>query len=322
MGANVISLNDNPQYGPYALCGWHLESSIPLPELTPWHGVQTSGPHETVRIELKGVLSDDSEVSFFSNDENGVSLRVKGVAGFRVKRGGDHVIVQPEEGADPLLLRAYLFGSVLAILCYQRGLFPLHGSCVLLGGEAVVFSGARGAGKSTLATALALRGHPLLCDDVCAIDLGNPRRPMLRPAFPRVKLLPDAIDRFQMGEAVTYSRAAQGPKVHFGMAAIQSVEAIQQPVPMGAIYALDRPEGDQASRTRIRGKEAFSFIESQAHRGWMGRNLGLCEQLFGHITILAGSVPVYRLDRPCDLDRVDEVACLVEAAHTAVGMST
>lgn len=221
-----------------------------------------------------------------------------------------------------MLLRAYLFGSVLALPCYLRGLFPLHGSCVLLDDEAVIFSGPSGAGKSTLATALAQRGHPLLCDDVCAIDLSNPRWPMLRPAFPRVKLLPDAIDCFQLGEAVLYSHSMQGPKGHFGMAAMQTVEAIQQPVPLGAIYALDTPAGDRVSRSPFWGKDAFIFIESQAHRGWMGRNLGLHGQLFGHIATLATTVPVYRLDRPCDLDRVGEVACLIESEHNAVYMAT
>jgi hypothetical protein len=313
----VISLNDNPQYGPYALCGWHLESAIPLPELTPWNVARKSGLKETIRIELEGLLPNGSDVPFFAHGEAGVSLRVKGVGGFRVSPGADRITVQPEEGVDPLLLRAYLFGSVLAILCYRRGLFPLHGSCVLLDSKAVVFSGASGAGKSTLATALALRGHPLLCDDVCAIDLGNAKWPMLRPAFPRVKLLPDAIDCFQMGEIVTYSRATDGPKGHVGMAAIQSLDAVQEPVPLGAIYALDTPAGDQVGRSLLRGKDAFAFIESQAHRRWMSRNLGLGEQLFGHIAMLAATVPVYRLHRPCALDRVDEVACLVEAAHDA-----
>jgi hypothetical protein len=315
----MISVNNSPQYGPYVLCGWPVESAIPLPELTAWNGAQERN-EGTIRIELQESPLDDAADGFCMNSENGVSLRVKGVATFRVNPGADHVSVQPEEGVDPLLLHAYLFGSVLAILCYRRGLFPLHGSCVLLDSEAVVFSGASGAGKSTLATALARRGHPLLCDDVCAIDLSNPRRPMLRPAFPRVKLLPDAIDCFQLAKAVTYSQAAQGLKGHFGMAAIQLVEAIQQPVPLGAIYALDTPTGDQLSRSLLRGKNAFVFIESQAHRGWMGRNLGLREQLFGHIAMLAATVPVYRLDRPCALDRVNEVACLVEAAHSAVCM--
>lgn len=314
----LISLNDDSQYGPYVLCGWHLKSAIPLPELTLWSGVRKSRPEETVRIELQSLPPNECELPYFINGEDGVSLHVKGVGGFRVNRRADRVTVLPEDGVDPLLLRIHLFGSVLAILCYRRGLFPLHGSCVLLDGEAVVFSGASGTGKSTLATALARRGHPLLCDDICAIDLSNPRRPMLRPAFSRVKLMPDAINCFQMAEAVTYSQAARGPKGHFGMAAIQPAGAIQQPVPLGAIYALSTPSGDQPSRSLLQSKNAFVFIESQAHRGWMGRNLGLCEQLFGHIAMLAATVPVYRLDRPCDLDRVDEVARLVETAHNAV----
>lgn len=316
----MTSLNNTLQYGPYLLCGWRVESAIPLPELTAWSGAQEWNAEGTIRIELQESSLDGTAAGFCANSEDDVSLRVKGVAGFRVNPGADHVTVQPEEGVDPLLLRGYLFGSVLAILCYRRGLFPLHGSCVLLDGEAVVFSGASGAGKSTLATALARRGHPLLCDDVCAIDLSNPRRPMLRPAFPRVKLLPDAIDCFQLGAAATYSRAAQGTKGHFGMAAIQPTEAIQQPVPLAAIYALDTPAGDKVGRSLLRGKSAFVFLESQAHRGWMGRNLGLHNQLFGHIAMLAAAVPVYRLDRRCALDRMDEVACLVEAAHNAVCM--
>lgn len=295
---------------------------MPLPELTAWDGTQKHKAEGAIRIELQESAPADTTASFCIDSENGVSLCVKGVAGFRVNPEADHVIVQPEEDVDPMLLRAYLFGSVLAILCYRRGLFPLHGSCVLLDDEAVIFSGASGAGKSTLATALARRGHPLLCDDVCAIDLSNPRRPMLRPAFPRVKLLPDAVDCFQLGKAVTYSRSAQGSKGHFGMAAMHAVATIQQPVPLGAIYALDTPAGDRAGRSPLWGRDAFVFIESQAHRGWMGRNLGLHEQLFGHIAILAATVPVYRLDRPSDLDRVDEVACLVESEHNGTAPGT
>ena len=318
----MTSISNSLQYGPYVLCGWHVESAIPLPELTTWNGTQEGNAEGTIRIELQESAPADTAADFCMDNENGVLLRVKGVAGFRVNPEADHVIVQPEEGADPMLLRAYLFGSVLAILCYRRGLFPLHGSCVLLGDEAVIFSGVSGAGKSTLATALARRGHALLCDDVCAIDLSNPSRPMLRPAFPRVKLLRDAIDCFQLGEAVTYSQSMQGRKGHFGMAAIKTVGTIQQPVPLGAIYALDTPAGDRARRSPLWGKDAFVFIESQAHRGWMGRDLGLHEQLFGHIAILAAKVPIYRLNRPCGLDRVDEVACLVESEHNAVCMAT
>jgi hypothetical protein len=85
---------------------------------------------------------------------------------------------------------------------------------------------------------------------------------------------------------------------------------------LATIYALDTPAGGKVSRSLLRGKDAFVFIESQAHRGWMGRNLGLHNQLFSHTTLLAAAVPVYRLDRPCALDRLDEVACLVEAAHS------
>ena len=251
-----------------------------------------------------------------------MSLRVKGVAGFRVNPGADHVTVQPEEGADPLLLRSYLFGSVLAILCYRRGLFPLHGSCVLLDGEAVVFSGASGAGKSTLATALALRGHPLLCDDVCAIDLGNPRRPMLRPAFPGSSYCQMRLIAFKWEKQSHIRGRHEDGRVTSAWPLFNMWKQFNSQFHWGQSTRWIRLQETKPSRSVLRGKNAFAFIESQAHRGWMGRKLGLGGQLFGHIAMLAATVPVYRLARPYALDRVDEIACLVESEHNGVCMAT
>src|SRR5207249_3180696 len=55
----------------------------------------------------------------------------------------------------------------------------------------VVFLGDQGTGKSTVAGALYARGHRLIADDVVALDSGD-RTPILSPAFPRLKLWPDA----------------------------------------------------------------------------------------------------------------------------------
>jgi hypothetical protein len=106
------------------------------------------------------------------------------------------------------LVRAFFYGSVLAFLCFRHGFFPLHAAAVLLEQGAVAFSGPSGAGKSTLASALALRGHILLSDDLCILDVSESSRPMLWPAFPRVRLREDAIASFGLGEATMYTRSA------------------------------------------------------------------------------------------------------------------
>jgi hypothetical protein len=185
-----------------------------------------------------------------------------------------------------------------------------------MGGSALIFSGPSGAGKSTLATALARRGHTLLCDDVSALDFTNPAHPLLWPAFPRVKLLADAIAAFELDPATTYTRAARGEKGHFGIAAFGAAEPVTTPLPLAAAYALDLPQGDRISATSMSRRDAFLFIESQAHRVWMGRGLGLTAQIFHQLCALAAAIPVYRLERPNSLDRLDQVAALLEEAHS------
>lgn len=60
----------------------------------------------------------------------------------------------------------YLAGPILSFVLRLRGALVLHASAVAVGDRALVLAGPHGAGKSTLASALALRGAPLIADDV------------------------------------------------------------------------------------------------------------------------------------------------------------
>jgi hypothetical protein len=301
---------EHATYGPYALCGWRVASELPLPELSPWSGTAWDG--RVLCVEVSDEPLAESASGFTLLPDGGVLLCIPGTARFVIEAAGGRVTVHSAQDADPLLLRSYLYGSVLAVLCYQRGLFPLHSSSVLLEEAAVVFSGPSGSGKSTLATALARRGHALLSDDVCAIDTTNPARSMLWPAFARVKLLPDAIANFDLGAATAYSRAALGTKGHFGVSSFPASAALNRAIPIAAIFALNAPSGDGVHCARLPGKDAFLFLNGQAHRRHIGRRLGFDDQLFHHAATLASAVPVYRLDRPAALERLDETAVLIE----------
>jgi hypothetical protein len=101
----MISVNNSPQYGPYVLCGWHVESAIPLPELTAWSGAQEWNAEGTIRIKLQESPLDDAGRGFCVNSEDGASLRVKGVAGFWVNPGADRVLGAQPLGQWPLVYR-------------------------------------------------------------------------------------------------------------------------------------------------------------------------------------------------------------------------
>ena len=83
---------------------------------------------------------------------------------------GRTVRYETERGAEESDVRAFLLGSVWAVLGWQRGLLPLHASSVTRGPDLHAFSGGPGAGKSTLAAALARHGYALFTDDLLFLD--------------------------------------------------------------------------------------------------------------------------------------------------------
>ena len=83
---------------------------------------------------------------------------------------GRTVRYETERGATESDVRAFLLGSAWAVLGWQRGLLPLHASVVARGPDLHAFVGGPGAGKSTLAAALARHGYALFTDDVLFLD--------------------------------------------------------------------------------------------------------------------------------------------------------
>jgi hypothetical protein len=72
-------------------------------------------------------------------------------------------------GSVPLI---HLF--VIRIM-FAAGFLPMHASAVLRRERLLVFSGEKGAGKSTLVVRLHLRGFPLVCDDLLYLTIDGGR---------------------------------------------------------------------------------------------------------------------------------------------------
>lgn len=85
----------------------------------------------------------------------------------------------------------YLLGSVLAFIVRLRGMVPLHASAVAVQDQAILFAGPQGAGKSSIAAAFAILGHPVLSDDIVVID-DSTGRVLAHPSHPRLSMWPDS----------------------------------------------------------------------------------------------------------------------------------
>lgn len=306
--------NSHP-FGPYTLCGWKVYSGYALPELPPWN---SSAPERnSLAIEAGDIPTTSSPDGLTITACGDIILHIPNLCGFYVSAAGDRVTIQTEAQADMIAVRNYLYGSVLAILCYLHGLFPLHGASVSFGGAAIAFTGHSGAGKSTLAMALALRGHAVLSDDVCAIEPRKHDLPLLHPSILRVKLLQDSVENFHLGRAAVYTQAAQGSKGHFGIAETSCVPVSSQAIPLAGVYLLEVGSGTSAEISQLRGQQSFVYWRQQAHRAWMGRRLGLQRQIFEQCAYLAQAVPLHSLKRTITFERLDETIDLLEMQHAS-----
>jgi hypothetical protein len=87
-------------------------------------------------------------------------------------------------------LATYLTGPILGFALRRQGCLSLHASAVQVGDGAAIMAGPHGAGKSTIAAALAMRGCPLITDDVLHVRRRGPDW-KAEPFAAGLKLWPD-----------------------------------------------------------------------------------------------------------------------------------
>ena len=166
--------------------GLAIRAGVPLPGLAAAHTpcadvelelVERLGAPLPARIRYRAGAADDATARVEIVDD------VRGHLAFRYGDGSafdvDHrtrparirAAIAPGQTLEDLT--AYLYGPVLGFALRAWGRLALHASCVRIGDGAVLLAGPPGAGKSTTAAALAMRGLAVVSDDLTALDLDD-----------------------------------------------------------------------------------------------------------------------------------------------------
>jgi hypothetical protein len=175
-------------------------------------------------------------------------LAVSGVAQYLVE-DGTRISITPLAGSSPDEVRLFLLGAAMSAILYQRGLFALHGSAVETRWGAMVFVGAPGAGKSTLAAEFHHRGYRVLSDDICAVAT-TPEGLQVLPALARFRLCADAYDRIGRPEGAHFDVDKFLVPMNGGYC--------PHPAPLRAIHILTDQEAGDPEFQVLRG---FSRLE-------------------------------------------------------------
>lgn len=290
----------------YRAYGLNIRSELLLPELDP---AIFKAPDVSIRVRPTGGSIENLRVTDFRYELDRQYLAWPQVGSY-VIHGASVIDVEPASTANDQMARMPLLGPVMALLLHLRGMLVLHASAIGVGDQAVVFMGDKGAGKSTTAAAMIAAGHPLLTDDVVAIDFTRPGDPHIAPGFPQMKLDPDLTG----GEAFKHALTLPEPVENFPKTLLRLTgDFSHAPVPPTRICVLVR--GDKAEMTRLSPAEALSSLVRFSYTNRFAERPATREDAATQLrqaAALASAGRVWRLEAPTGVERLPELVALIE----------
>jgi hypothetical protein len=166
-------------------------------------------------------------------------------------------------------MATYFLGPVLGFVLRRRNTICLHASGVEIQGNAVCFCGDAGYGKSTTAAALALRGVPVLAEDVVALEeIGGGFGAV--PGYPRVCLWPESV-RMLLGRDDALPQLTPVWEKRFLELDGRGAKFVAAKLPLGVIY-LFAPRSDDQGAPRVEKvspREALLELVQNTYMNWV-----------------------------------------------------
>jgi hypothetical protein len=208
-------------------------------------------------------------------------------------------------------LTAYLYGPVLGFVLRSWGRLALHASCVRIGDEAILLAGPSGAGKSTTAAALAMRGVPVLSDDLTALTTDASAATFAWPAFDHVRLWPDA-ERVVLESGSLERITPSWDKRRFPLAGDAFAD---QPCPVRAIITLGaRTDASHATVGPMAPAEAVVTLATMTYANYLldarmrATELAQLGELVRAVPVLSMTLPNGRANLGALCDAITDVA--------------
>jgi hypothetical protein len=289
-----------------------VASDWPLPELP-----TADGEPASVEIERGSAAFDDRDLVWFHEwrvpDEDpwlaaarlpagGYLVRVPALVDFLIDDAGRSVRVVRTADTSDDTLRHLLLDLILPLVMTHRGELVLHASGALVGSGAFLFIARSGAGKSTIAAALAARGARVVADDAIAVRRDGDELVAIG-AYSGLRLWPD-------GPSPAAKRRI-GP-------GDSSIPFAGTPVRVAGIYVLEPSASHAICVDRLPPRESVMALVANSYVLDCDDPERLERQLDRAIAC-GRAVPIRRLAFPHDADRLEELcqAVLGERGHSA-----
>ncbi len=290
--------------------GLSILSEIEFPELVPF---SFDVPDVTVSIGQVPLQLEGEDVVRkvrVSVSPSEYLLDIKGVAVYYVANQ-DEIIVQPYEGSDAESIRLFFLGNAMAAILHLRDMIPMHASAVEYKDGIVMFCGRSGAGKSTMVSALKQEGYKVFSDDVCVLSFseGQGSAVLATPSYPVMKLWEDSFEKVGLGTPNDeFKLRPELPK--YANFYHDSFNTACKKVLKVFILNPDNPS-EKIEIRKIGNIDSFKQLQKNTYRNMQMNAMKKRSLHFSVISQLAGSIPVYTVSRPAQIDTVNNMTELI-----------
>jgi hypothetical protein len=207
-------------------------------------------------------------------------------------------------------LATYFLGPVMGFLLRQRHVTSLHASCVEIAGHGFALSGEAGFGKSTTAAALALRGFPVISEDIVPLKQAGERINVV-PGYPRICLWPDSVANL-LGTAQALPQLTPAWEKQYLALDGKRAKFSSEELPLGAIYILGaRTEEENAPYVQpMSPREALLDLVRNTYMNWLLDREQRAEE-FDFLANLVKHVPVRRIFPHVDPKKISDLCNLI-----------
>lgn len=293
----------------YNVYGLNVESEIMIPELT------ILDPIDKDNIDVKIIFDfmnedinqkiDRKEIAGYNSDE--VWFHIDNVGTYLIQNG-DTVTIELCENPDLNILKVYILGSVLGIILLQRNTVAIHGGSIVINNKGCIFTGDKGAGKSTLTTALRQRGYDFVSDDVGAIELSD--IPMINPGFGYQKLCEDAMIKLGY-DSSKFTPFRSDMNIKYIVPALDNF--VKEKVPFKALFEIEQGDTQKVEVVEVTGNEKLQKIIKNVFRiEVLMYSGGVPADYFKKCIEIAKHIKFYKITRPKNQFTINEQIEIIE----------
>ena len=292
----------------YRVYGLNIESEIKMPELSKLDkdsNIDAKINYGTVSDEIKDFIKMGYMANYQKQD---MWFNIPDLAIYHITNG-NQVIIEPYENADNQLIKVYILGSVLGMVLLQNNMVAIHGGGIVINDKGYVFTGDKGAGKSTITTALRQRGYKFVADDVCSIKQGEINK--IHPGFGYQKLCDDTMVKLGYNPD-DYEPFRSDFNIKYIVPALDAF--VNYEVPFKGVFELTvSDEIENVEIEEITGIEKIQRLIKNIFRIEMLQySGGIHSTYFKKCADIAKDIKYYKITRPKDVFSVNEQIKVIE----------